>query len=291
MTNFDDLMNIKKNRLYFSQLSESNQIVPFIGAGMSCSIFPMWKDLLTRFDLLADEKSKIDVLINDGRFEEAASFLYNINSKIFIDTIKSELNKDKIEYGKISNATKKIPYITSNLIVTTNLDNLLEKLWEDNNMELKVITPDSTDILNKATQNDEYCLIKLHGSVEESSKYVITKEQYDNAYGVTSENKIDYNNDFPSNLGKIMISKTLLFLGCSLKNDRTLHVLNSIMQSFGNKVQHYAFMELSASEEENIKTERRLSKYCISVIWFPSKEYEAINTLLEHIPQKKTLKA
>lgn len=291
MLNFEDLMNIKKNKYYFSRLLETKDIVPFVGAGMSAGIFPLWKDLLISFDLLEKEKESLNSLIDMGRYEEAASFLFNINKKLFVDTIKSAFDKKKIKINDISLATKKLPQITTDLIITTNLDNIIETLWEDYNLDLKIITPDSTDTLNDATQQNDYCLVKLHGSVEESSKYVLTKEQYDETYGITSENNIDFNKPFPSNLGRIMVSKTLLFLGCSLKSDRTLHVLDSIMRNFNDHIQHYAFLELSLSDEENILTERRLSKYGISVIWFPKNEFEAINTLLENLTQKKTLKA
>ena len=291
MTNFESLMNINKNEYYFSKLAETKNIVPFVGAGMSFGIFPMWKDWLNGFDLLEQEKKRLNLLVTNGEYEEAASFLFNLDKRIFIDTVKSTFNKNKIKIENISKATKKLPDITNDIIVTTNLDNIIETIWKYNNFELKVITPDSTDLLNDATQLNNYCLVKLHGSVEESSKYVLTKEQYDAAYGITSEENIDFTRAFPSSLGKIMVSKTLLFLGCSLKSDRTLHVLNSIMKNFNDHIQHYAFLELSSNAEENILTERRLSKYGISVIWFPTNEFEAINILLENLTQKKNLKA
>ena len=129
--------------------------------------------------------------------------------------------------------------------------------------------------------------MKLHGSIEESSKFILTKEQYNNAYGVNSEESIDFSNSFVGNLGRVMISKTLLFLGCSLKNDRTLHILKSIIQHFGNKIKHYAFLQLEDNEDNNILLERKLNKYGISVIWFPKGEFGAIKTLLEHLQQSK----
>lgn len=68
--------------------------------------------------------------------------------------------------------------------------------------------------MDAAIQNNDRCLLKLHGSIEETSSFILTTEQYDKFYGKSSSR----NRLLPRYLKKLFTAKKLLFVGCSLES-------------------------------------------------------------------------
>lgn len=118
------------------------------------------------------------------------------------------------------------PYILtssfSDLIVTTNYDTILEEASRQNIIAspLKPLLPCLKGQMDAAIQNNERCLLKLHGSIEETSSIILTTKQYDKFYGKSSRR----NKPLPRYLEKLFTTKKLLFVGCSLEFDRTLNL-------------------------------------------------------------------
>ena len=275
---FEDILKIRRNKYQLDCLISSAQIVPFIGAGMSCTFYPNWRDFLLQFDLLPNEKEQVESMVFSGAFEEAASYVFSISQRIFNDTVKDVFSSRHIYESGFSKAQLLLPS-------TTNLDEVIEHIWRYKGLCFDaIITPDCEDQFNTAIVSGKHTLVKLHGSVQESSKYILTKEQYDDCYGSTESR--DMGNNFCVNLGRAIQAKTLLFIGSSLKNDRFLHVLHKIAR-WNEHIKHYAILSLPSSNTEATMRERELEKYGIFVIWFPQKQYNSIATILDYIAQKK----
>lgn len=292
MTAFSDIQKLGKNMYYLNELKKKNNIVPFVGAGVSSCCYPMWEDFLRNFLLTENEKVPLEKLLQKGKFEEAASYIQAcIGENIFNVTVKETFGTYNLKEENIPQYINLFPKLTNNLIVTTNLDAIIEKVYEINGKNLKVITPDMQDQINDAIADQYNYLVKLHGSYEESTKYVLTKEQYDKAYGIDSEGKIDFQNPFINILSRLMVSKTFLFLGCSLSSDRTLHVLQQIVSRFNKFIQHYAILEMSDDDEENIIRERNLARYGIYVIWYPKGEYKTIDIIVNELFKDSIVKS
>ena len=285
MNSLEDILKIRRNQYQLDCLIESEQIVPFVGAGMSCTFYPNWRDFLLRFDLLPEEKDYVKQLVDGGSFEEAASYICSISHRLFNDTVKDVSSPSHINESALSKAQLLLPSITNGMILTTNLDEVIEHVWKVKGMCLDaVITPDCEDQFNDAIITGKQTLIKLHGSVQESTKYVLTKEQYDHCYG-TAEN-VDAPNSFCKNLRRAMQSKTILFLGNSLKSDRFLRLLREIA-GWNEHIKHYALLSMPRNSTEATLRERELEKYGIFVIWFPEKQYDSIATIMNYVVQKK----
>ncbi len=284
MSTFSEIQKLGKNMYYIDELKKKSNIVPFIGAGVSSCCYPMWGEFLRKFPLTKNEKILLEELLQKGEFEEAASYIQTCTGEnIFNITVKETFGTHHLKEGNIPTYMKLFPQLANNLIVTTNLDAIIERVYEIKNKNLKVITPDMQDQMNDAIVTQYKYLVKLHGSYEESTKYVLTKEQYNKAYGIDSENRIDFQNPFINILSRLMVSRTFLFLGCSLSSDRTLHVLQQIVSRFNKFVQHFAILEMDDEEEENIIRERNLAKYGIYVIWYPKGEYDAIDIIVNEL--------
>lgn len=287
MKTIDEILSIRGNRHRIEDLSKVYSLVPFIGAGMSSGIYPMWRNFLEEFELLADERVHLNKLIDLGEFEEAASYIFSLSKRGFVETVKEVFSPKHLEGKVFSPALRILPKLTDGMILTTNLDELLENVWQHEGKNFDaIITPDYEDQFNQAIANNSRFLVKLHGTVKESSKYVLTKEQYNEYYGVNSNDTIDFNKPFPRDLGRAMQAKTLLFLGCSLKNDRVLHILKQIA-GWNEYVKHYAILALADDEETTIRRERELENYGIFPIWFPDKDYNCILTILNELLRLK----
>lgn len=287
MNDIDYILNIRRNRHHLKDLANALSIVPFVGAGMSSDFFPMWREFLEQFDLFPEERKYLHQFLDKGEFEEAASYIFSISKRLFIDTVKDVFSSAHFEGKEFNPSLKILPQVSDGMVLTTNLDEVLENVWQCTGNEFDaVITPDNEDLFHNAIKNKNKTLVKLHGTVDESSKYILTKEQYNIAYGINADDVVDFNNHFPQNLSLAIFAKTILFLGCSLQSDRFLHVFKQIAQ-VNEHIKHYALLPLSNIDEENILCERRLEKYGIFPIWFPNGDYGSITTILYELKRLK----
>ena len=282
----------QSNKRYVYDLKE-HDIVPFIGAGLSADIYPTWKMFLLSFELCNVEIQERERLILIGDYEEVASYISSkVGRKKFIEEIKTQFHKGKMEGIQFSEALQLLPKIFNQLIITTNLDLVLEKVWErTGNMFCndQVIFPNYEDRANNSFNLRKKTLIKLHGSVQEATQNIITKEQYDKAYGGTSDKSVNQNLPLVKLLNQLMISKTLLFLGCSLQADRTLNILSDI--GLNDYSKHFAILQSPSDNEERIRFERKLiNTYNIHPIWYPENEHEYVGIILSEIANNNQVK-
>ena len=119
---FEDILKIRRNKYQLDCLISSAQIVPFIGAGMSCTFYPNWRDFLLQFDLLPNEKEQVESMVFSGAFEEAASYVFSISQRIFNDTVKDVFSSRHIYESGFSKAQLLLPSITIQLIWMKSLN-------------------------------------------------------------------------------------------------------------------------------------------------------------------------
>ena len=100
-----------------------------------------------------------------------------------------------------------LPRIFRNLILTTNFDEVIEKLTPRNLQDVK--------LSHKRIACGEPTLIKLHGDVA-LRDFVLTEQAYNNVYG---RYVLDIRLPLPSFLRDVLLSRIILFLGCSLEDD------------------------------------------------------------------------
>jgi hypothetical protein len=123
----------------------------------------------------------------------------------------------------------------------------------------------------------ERCILKLHGDARDSKTYIFTTTQYDSAYG----NPHDFSTPLPKALRQIYISNSLLFLGCSLEQDRTLDLFHTVVASGDYEIpRHFAVVEQPPSGKLKQQKESRLLKLNIQPIWYPEGRHEHVEKLL-----------
>ena len=283
---FDNIMDHHfDNRNVFEEIVKHiNSITPFIGAGLSAFTYPGWKEFLkgiTSKIRNTTDKQRILKLLDKCEFEEAASELKKIRGTVNFETDISlafdaaKIFEFSIEKKLYKQAVYLLPKLFRSLVITTNFEMVIEHVYGKNGLPFcnNIGHPGHTEMLYRALRENRQTLYKFHGDISEIGKLVLTKESYDSNYSPESS--------LVEELRRCFEQKMLLFLGCSLENDRTLELLNRII---GNGITNYAI--LSCEERELDKKSRELGDRRIRTIFYRSGEYESVRIILERLLER-----
>lgn len=215
--NLYELVNYKDNYKKLQDIkNDRKNIIPFVGAGISieCGLYS-WMDMLDKIAEKYFTAEEIKTLHNScNSFEYADKIVQTANNQ---NMIMKEI-RELFENTEISITNSPLILTTSfsELIVTTNYDTILEDSTCENieTSKLLPLLPCLEGQFDDAIQRNGRCLLKLHGSVEETSSFILTTEQYNKYYDESEHNK-----PLPRYLRKLFSAKKLLFVGCSLELD------------------------------------------------------------------------
>jgi hypothetical protein len=105
-----------------------------------------------------------------------------------------------------------------------NCDRLIEQSFDiGGGKPVQVLTP--ATILNPPDA-ESVTILKLHGDISFPGCCILSRNQYEAAYG---NGAIDLARPVPQALDHYFRNSSLLFLGCSLNQDRTVQVFEAIM--------------------------------------------------------------
>ena len=297
---FDEIMNYYPTNpsVYQSIRVDLKDIIPFVGAGLSVPFYPLWSKALEKlteniFYADADKKKNIENLINGSNPQllEAAQALENYFGK-------NEMRHHLLELFSSSKIDENIRILKSQSVwllpklfpkssaVTTNFDRVLETAYSKNGNPFdQVIHFKSNDVLDQLRQGNRHGLYKIHGDVGkemiEYSNIIFTKKQYENAYSLDGE--------LVGELSKWFSGKMMLFLGCSLKQDHYLELLQRIVH-LNNGLVNYAIIECEEEKKASQKARELSDNLGIRVIYYPKGHHEAVRVILEKLLEDTDLK-
>ena len=263
------------------------RVAPFIGAGASLAAdYPSWGNALKTLanQMGGDTPAEVKDDLDNYRYLAAAETLYNKNEHVFQNFVQTEFRLKPDHEGEkpiFPPVIDLLPSFAKACVVTTNFDRLIEKRFERLNDK-----PLDGYMYGKQEQNGfvsqllkgEQCLMKLHGDSEQAQSYVFTESQYVEAYG---ENEIDFKKQLPRSLRQIYISYSLMFIGCSLEQDRTLELFKSVKDEGHFEIpNHFALLPDCDPE---IKTQKMgtLLGMNIKPVWYEVKESD--HSMLEKL--------
>jgi len=270
----------QRNVDHFIQLVDlmyAGAVVPFVGAGISATGgFSSWKDHLRRQGKTAHIASeRIEALLASGAYETVLEEIEAVRGReVFINEIRDEFSRNLT----IPDVVWRISELFADTVITTNYDRLLEQSFETGEAgRVQVING-----LNALEQPDpkKITVIKLHGDIREPKRCILSKNQYDEAYGNGS---LNMHKPIPKLLAYHYKNSSLLFLGCSLSNDRTVQVFRKIRESMGEEEetkQHFSIEQAPESLEEIAQRNAELAKLGITPIWFEKERYELVENIL-----------
>ncbi len=258
--NFTELMDCfviseeDNNRVAYNEFLASfkkHNITPIIGAGLSCWTYPLWAKMLQEQAKNYGVEEEINELLDENKYEEAASKLEEqVTKHGFTRILQRIFDTSLIEKNKANrpNYLKKIPTLFRGPIITTNFDRVIEHLFESCQTRVPDMVVPSDDFqsdkIRTALHQNGPILVKMHGDIEDPSHLVLTKESYDSTYGNDPENP-DFELSMPKFLKAVLERNPVLFLGCSLHVDRTCTVVQACAQG----VKQFAFLELPKETE------------------------------------------
>ena len=251
-------------------------VVPFVGAGLSVDGgFPAWGAHLKQQGKTSGiPEATIDSLLKEGKYEEVIEEIEkNGKRDAFIQELKDVFSKT----GKLTDTTWRLSELFNDTIITTNYDHLIEQAFETgekDNIQLIGITN-----ITEQPHPDKTTIFKLHGDIEKPAQCILGKDQYDNAYG---NGALDLKKPIPKLLSYHYKTSSLLFLGCSLYQDRTMRVFHTVKTAMGDtdRPQHFSLEAMPEDEQELIERNSYLLGFGITPIWFPKGSYDCIEQIL-----------
>ncbi|TCS02864.1 SIR2 family protein [Caulobacter sp. BK020] len=270
-----------RNTTRFDQLCDQialANVVPFIGAGLSQpGGFPTWKDHLRQqgrtAGLLPDA---VEAMLAAGDYE---GIVHAIEAQLGQPVFRQELRDAFSRNGTIPPADYLIAELFSDTLITTNYDRLLEQAFDvGGGRPVQVLTP--ATILTPPDA-DSVTILKLHGDIVAPGGCILSRNQYAAAYG---DGAIDPSLPIPQALDYYFRNSSLLFLGCSLNQDRTVQVFEAIMNralaESADLPQHFAIEQLPSDEAALIARNAALLRIGVTPIWFPAGAFEFIEEIL-----------
>jgi hypothetical protein len=274
--------------LDFVDAIKRQRVAPFIGAGASLSAgYPLWGKALESLakkmggDVLGRVKDDLDNYL----YLDVAETLYLHDEYLFKNFVQTEFRlkaAQEDDRALFPAVIELLPQLSKSCVVTTNFDCLIEKKFEistGNTLKGYMYGKQEQNGFVSQLLKGEQCLMKLHGDSEQAQSYVFTESQYKDAYG---DGEIDFNKQLPRSLRQIYISYSLLFIGCSLEQDRTLELFKSVMDQGHFEIpSHYALLA-DCDEASKPEKMRRLLSMNIKPIWYetPENDHSMLEKLL-----------
>lgn len=214
--NFSNLVRLMRRRV----------VIPFIGAGISINFgYSSWNKFISE---QAEKQSipEIKTMLKQKEYEKAASLLkQKLSGDVWEHILLQNFGDHIYKASDSSSEFELIPQLFRSLILTTNFDEVIEMLYAKVNGEyIEKLTPKSlrdNKVIYKRIACGDPTLIKLHGDVA-TREFILTEQEYNDTYG---EYIVNMRLPLPAFLRDILLSKVILFIGCSLEDDRTLKVI------------------------------------------------------------------
>lgn len=279
----------ERNEQRFNQLIErltDDMVVPFIGAGISVGGgFPTWKNhLLQQGRTAGIDPNQIERWLDIGEYEQVIEYIENVHGpEVFAQEIRDVFSKT----GSIQDVTLRISELFTDTLITTNYDRLLEQVFDTGGQSTVQVINGMAAM--EQPEASKVTIIKLHGDIQQPQRCILGKAQYDQAYG---KKVLDLEKPIPKLLKYYFKNSSLLFVGCSLQNDRTIQVFNKVKALAGDTMfpQHFALEQTPESQELLVKRNSELARIGITAIWYPKGQHDQIESILSHVKNELNYK-
>jgi len=255
------------------------ECVLYAGAGLGAqSGLPMWTDFVNlllrqafeRELISRDETNVYRAEIYGGYADQVAD---SIISRFTTADERTQLNtymrKLFLRSAMPSAAHNLLAKINFSAVLTSNLDDLLERTLPD--YASQIYTPNDAETLLGALTTRAHFILKLYGTLERPETVIVAPAQYELA--------VAGNRLFSQFMQTLFVSRTLLFIGCSLEGIETyLKGISLVRETVRT---HYALVAVSGNTWR-AKADVLERRYGIKVIAYtPTGDYEQLKEFLE----------
>ena len=292
---FAEIMNCyPDNPMVYNHIKQDcGKLIPFVGAGLSVPCYPLWpkalKELAEQVAVPETKSSILEMIEGENpQLLEAAQALEDYWGQRGMADHLLEL----FSAAKIQEHREKLPHQSVWLLpllfsgkpaVTTNFDRVLETVYHMQGYQFDTkILPNRQELQDQLRQGDRPGLLKLHGDIgSETLEYtsiIFGKRQYEAAYQLGAP--------IVTNLQAWFSGKMLLFLGCSLKADEYLNLLQDVVLLHPG-VTHYAILECEDVRDAAARARQLRDQWGIQALFYPKGRHEAVRVILEKLLEDK----
>ena len=265
------------------QVKSDGSITTFVGAGLSVPFrFPSWRNFLVDQAHSGELRAGVTQLLDSGDYEGAAERLVSaVGDDVFHAAVRDTFAPDALPFEPPEAGSYWIPSVGRGPVITTNFDRVLERCFERAGQALRpedVIVGIELDPIRDAVVKQQRVLIKLHGDAGDRRDRVFTKSDYETRYG--AEHPLQ-------RVIRMLSSRSLLFVGCSLKQDRTVRVLEDFKKEQRGAVPSYfALLEVPSTAPDTLHRRRELDRASIIPLWFPRDGFGFIRHVLRYLAEE-----
>jgi tetratricopeptide (TPR) repeat protein len=272
-----------ENKKVFDELSGlciNKMIVPYIGAGMSVFAgFKTWNNFINNEYESCFHTKKPD---NMNNIVAADLIEQEQGNDVFYENVRTTFggNLTDAEWESIlkkaeNQSVSVIPKLFSGPIVTTNFDQIIEKIHDN---KLPAVFPYNSEELEKEVNNRKRFIYKIHGCVSDAQNVVFTKSVYDKVYNPDSE--------LVKSLSVFFQGFHFLFLGSSLGVTNTKVDTKDYSMDLWEQLQNsgtYHFAIIDCAKDQLSTRRKELEERNIHPILFESGEYESVRIILDEL--------
>jgi hypothetical protein len=195
--------------------------VLYAGAGLSARAgLPLWRPFITNLldwsttqGLIEPEFSlSLHSALEQGDVDRVAdSLVSKVREKQALDILSDHIRKEfaSAESGRPSDVHGMLPQIGFGSALTTNFDQLLERAFGSANHPVSVRLPREVEAIRGDISQRRFFILKLYGDIDRSDSLILSPAQYEEA--------IQGDRPFADVMQEIFLTRTILFLGCSLQ--------------------------------------------------------------------------
>ena len=160
--------------------------------------------------------------------------------------------------------------------MSTNIDGVLEQVFEEHGLKLEVIVGARRDRIRVAIEEKQRCLIKLHGDYRDQADQILTLEDYERHYGRGSRAARKHN-PFLGIVQNLLAGNSFLFLGFGME-ERTKQLLKSVAEG-GGLHSHWIVLPRSSRPADRARA-KELGRSNVRTLWYDEEHHEHIGAFL-----------
>lgn len=264
-------MEFRDNEKTIQELAEQiskDRIIPFYGAGISADIFPTWGRYIESLVEPDDDETRDYVQEQMGKadydYEGILQYIQEQYHRAFYDKTQEVFDSNKINQEMLRPVIFEFPRLFRGPMITTNLDQVLEWVYQRSGFPLSVGLAGETGFIHDRMLRSEQCLWKIHGDRDKIDSWVLTKEQYNALY-------VNGDTSFPELFQVFLRYKMLLFIGASLKSDKIVQLLAELYNRDCH-ICHYAILQAPNDRNQFVAERKRVWNLGVKPIWFTVKD-------------------